>query len=236
MDRREWKDVPIPKWVKRSPREMMMGAHWPEGPEDWREWHEHGLQLIIVSGRISSSLFTDPPTRDGNRVLATFMDHDYRLPWAYRLAAYLLAGVGTEYLLKSLYIKAGYSLRNPDRPMEKAMAKHGTPEAQWYNPRRSVSFGTMLRDQNLRLICADPVVYKPLGLAKWWRDEPGHAPVVGSADAGVYYAALGASLRTLHNNLMKEAGEGHQKAIQKILTETRTIYAVGEGTQERRRE
>jgi hypothetical protein len=214
----------LPKWVKRSPREARMGALWPEEPDDWQEWHAHGLHFIAMSGRVFPKLFTEPHAVDNGRLLAAFLHDEDDVPWTYRLAGYLLAGVGAEYLLKGLYLKAGYSLRNPDRPNEKTLAKLGTPEARWYDPRRSVSFRTMLRDDNLRLICPDPALYKSLGLAMWWRNEPGHTPMAGSADSGVYYVALGSALRMLHEALKKNADEAHALEIQNILTETKPIH------------
>src|SRR6266581_8292898 len=106
-----WKDVPIPKWVKRDPREMMTGAQWPESGDAWKEWHTAGLQFVLMSGRVASWLFSEPLTSDGTRVLKALSVRPDDLPWGIRLAGYLLAGVGGEYLLKARYLQMGYSLR-----------------------------------------------------------------------------------------------------------------------------
>jgi hypothetical protein len=222
-DGKEWKDVPIPRWVKRSPKEMGMGAQWPESGDAWKQWHADGLAFVLMSGRMPPWLFTERLTRDGNRVLQAMKVPD-DLPWATRLAGYLLAGVGGEYLLKSLYLKAGYSLRNPTRPGKQTLAKRDTPEARWFNPYRSASFETLLRDHNLALLSDDWRRYLPMGLTMWWRNEPGHAPVAGSADWGGGYLALGASLRLIHDQLLKDADDAHVKAIQSVLAETKQIH------------
>jgi hypothetical protein len=221
-----WKDVPIPTWVRRHPREMMQGAGWPEhSDEAWQDWHTAGLQFVLMSGRVPTRMFTEPPTRDGERVLKIMLDaQPDDAPWAIRLATYLLAGVGGEYLLKALYLKAGVSLRCP--PENKSLAKRNTPEARQYNPYRSVSFKTMLRDDNLLLISSDPELYKWMAYAMRWRDQTAHSPTAGDYNWNGGLMALGATMKRVHDDLLKGAGDAHELVIQKILEETKPIYST----------
>ncbi len=172
---------------------------------------------------VASWLFSEPLTSDGTRVLKAMSVRPDDLPWGIRLAGYLLAGVGGEYLLKARYLQMGYSLRSPD-DKGKPLAKRDTPEARWYNPYRSVSFETILSDHNLRLICTDPAMYKPMGLAMWWRNQPGHTPTAGAADWGGAYVALGATLKRLHDELLNDSGDAHEAEIKKIIAETKPIH------------
>jgi hypothetical protein len=198
---------------------MGMTAQWPG---DWKAWHTHGLEWIMMSGRVSPGLFTDPLTADGTRILAAFPERDNKVPWAHHIAGYLLAGVATEILLKGLYLKSGYSIRKPSG--EKPLAKLNTPEEKRFNPYHSASFSMLLRDHNLLLICPDPTPYRHLTVARWWRDDAAHTAVTGTGDAGVHLLFLGIALRMLHAALLKGANETHEQTIQKILTETKPIY------------
>jgi len=227
---KDWKDVPIPRWVRRSPREMMEGAHWPEQSEDaWQEWHAAGLRFVLMSGRVPTKIFADPPTRDGS-VILKIMDVGDDAPWATRLAGYLLAGVGGEYLVKALYLKAGFSLRCP--PQNQRLARKNTPEARKYNPYRSVSFKTMLRDDNLLLISDDPETYRWMGLAMRWRDQPAHSPTAGGYDWGGGIAALGATMRRVHEELLTGSDDDHLVEIKKIIADTKPIHLSVAGAKE----
>lgn len=212
-------DGSIPGWVKQTPMEMGMTSQWPG---DWKAWHTHGLEWIVMSGRVSPTLFTEPPTPDGTRVLAAFPQRDVKVPWAHHVAGYLLAGVATEILLKALYLRSGYSIRKPNG--KNPLARLNTPEEKRFNPSHSASFSMLLRDDNLLLICPDPTPYRHLTVARWWRDDAAHTAVTGTVNAGVHLLFLGVALRTLNEALLRGAEETHKQAIQKILTETKPIY------------
>lgn len=220
----------LPRWAMREaarrarrgedfdPREADIIAQWPE---DWMEYHRHGLESIVMSGRVAGSLFIDPLGGSGDRVLSAFSKRDSSVPWIYFVAGRLLAGVGAEILLKGLYLKSGYSIRNPDNPSGQPLARLD-PGARQFNPRVSASFGTLLRDHNLRLL-GDPLRFKPLTVAKWWRDEAAHSAMTSTGDAGVHLVQLGMALRILHDALLKDADAGHVAKVESILRDRKPI-------------
>jgi hypothetical protein len=201
-----------------SPREADIIAQWPE---DWREYHTHGLECIVMSGRIRSALFTEDPGGRAEPILAAFARYDDKAPWIHFVAGRLLAGVGVEILLKGLYLKRGYSIRNPDDHRAQPLAALGE-DARRFNPRVSASFGTLLRDHNLQLI-EDPGAFKPLAIAKWWRDDAAHTAMNSSGDAGAHLLGLGMALRHLHRSLLEAADPGHVRRVEAILREGRPM-------------
>lgn len=205
----------IPKWAKDA-RDAGTPAQWPE---NWETWHIHGLELIVLSGCVSPKLFNDAqPTSD--EVSAPVSVTDGSVPWVRRVAGYLLAGVAIEILLKAAYLKRGYSIRDP---AGKQVAKLGSPEAQMLNPRKSASLSTLLRESNLRLICADPKEYEALTLAKWWRDDAAHSAVTNVVVAGVQLVLFCGALRHLHSALLSDATAEHCCETRRVLEETRPI-------------
>ena len=214
----------IPRWVKGDIREFPGASQWSE---DWREFHVDGLRWIIASGRISRDLFT-PPIAGAEQISKAFLAREPSLPWSLWVAGRVLAGAGAEMLLKGLYIKSGFSIRNPGP--EEPLAKLGSKEANWLNPSDSASFGTLLKRHNMRLISpryAD--ADNGLWLARNWRDEI-HLSEVGSYDAGPRLLVLGLALQVLHRDLLEgQVGTAHEKSIAKVLTETRPAFtATGE--------
>jgi hypothetical protein len=218
--------VMLPRWALKEaarrkamgndfdPREADIIAQWPEG---WRKYHTHGLECIVMSGRVASSLFIEPPSRR--------IDQVRKAPWIYFVAGRLLAGVGTEILLKGLYLKSGYSIRKPDDPRKQSLAQLG-PQARQFDPHVSASFGTLLRTHNLSLL-GNPVAYKPLIVAKWWRDEAAHSAMTSTGDAGIHLCRFGIALRLLHDALLKDADAQHAASIEAILRDRRPILIAG---------
>lgn len=209
----------IPKWVEWDVRESEMASDWSE---DWKEHHAHGLEWIVVSACVQPKLFIEPslPSHEW------FPGRNEDLPWAYCVAARLLAGAGAEIILKGLYLKSGYSIRKPDNPRE-PLAELGSSRAKWFNPRVSASFGTLLLDHNLRLVCPNPRAYKPLSVMKRWRDEAAHVPQRAMVDSGVQLVYLGMSLRSVHRELMNSADEAHTQRIDKVLRDSVSLSECG---------
>lgn len=204
---------------KHDPREADIIAQWPE---KWTAYHIHGLECIAMSGRISSTLFTIDPGHRVEPILEAFPSRDPSTPWIYFVAGQLLAGVGAEILLKGVYMKAGYSLRNPDNPRKEPLARLG-PDARRFNPRVSASFATLLQDHNLQLLGDEPLAYKPLTVAKWWRNDAAHTAMTSGGEAGVYSIKLGLILRHLHRTLLKDAEPKHLDEVGRILRDQRPI-------------
>ena len=90
----------LPKWVK-DPREIGMNSQWPE---DWRVYHEHGMESLVASGRVTPTLFLEPLPRTASPIMEAFPDRG-DTPWFYYVAGRLLAGTGVEILLKGLFLK-----------------------------------------------------------------------------------------------------------------------------------
>ncbi len=108
----------LPRWGKREARacerrnrsfdlrQLDMIAQWPE---DWTTYHAHGLECVVMSGRVTSTLFTGPSR--GIRVQEVFPERDREDPWIHFVAGRLLAGVGVEVLLKDLYLTPNCAAR-----------------------------------------------------------------------------------------------------------------------------
>ena len=209
----------VPWWIERDVREFGTRAQWSE---DWREFHTSGLELVLMSGRVLPRLFTSTGavSRDD------LPEHDYSVPWRYNVAGHLMAGVGTEILLKGLYTKRGFSIRKPERAKPQVVAPLGSEPAKWNNPRESISFGPLLKDENLERVCTDPRAYRPLSLARYWRNRASHAPMTWSGDARVYLTAFGASLQRLHRDLLDGADAAHRQAVERVLLACRPIREV----------
>jgi len=213
-------DGSIPGWVRGTPKELTMISQWPE---DWRNWHTHGLEWLLMSDVITTKLFTEPSPAWANQVLQAFPGR-VEVPWAHWVAGYLLAGVGAEILLKGLYLKQGISVRSPNDPEREPLAPLGSPQAGRFNRYKSASFQTLLRIENLALIGDTEAKYRALLIAKRWRDNTAHTAVAATGDAGVHQVMVGVALGSLHAALLKDADEGHARAIQKILTDTKPIH------------
>src|SRR5262245_37597508 len=121
-----------------------MAAHWSE---NWRKYHLYGLESILVSGRVRATLFTKPKPLSTD-LMSTFAGY---APWVHFIAGRLLAGAGVEILLKGLYLKNGYSIRNPKHVTKEPLAQRGSAQDKSFNPRVSASLGTLLRPHNLTL-------------------------------------------------------------------------------------
>jgi hypothetical protein len=224
----------LPRWARREARnqkrrgqefdsrQLGMIAQWPE---QWGDYHTHGLESLVMSGRVDRTLFTEPLGRSADRVLAMFIARDSEAPWIYFVAGRLLAGVGAEILLKGLYLKRGYSIRNPEDPQRQPVARLGTPEALLFDPYVCASFGTLLAEHNLELL-GDARVYKPLTVAKWWRDQAAHTAMSSTGDAGVHLIRLAMSLRVLHDELSRDADASHVAKVEALLRERRPIGPV----------
>jgi hypothetical protein len=228
-------EVKLPRWATREAKlcerrgekfDMRMLGAAAQWPEDWRVYHQHGLECIVMSGRVDKALFIEPIGHDGERIRAMFPPRDPDALWIYFVMGRLLVGVGAEILLKGLYLKRGYSIRNPENPHKEPLVRLGAPEAQKFDPYNSASFGTLLRDHNLQLL-GEPRPFKPLTVAKWWRDEAAHTAVTTAGEVGVYNARLALSLRMVHDELMRDADPDHAAAIGAILAERQPI---GSGT------
>jgi hypothetical protein len=208
----------LPRWAK-DPREIGMIAQWPQ---DWRVYHRHGLESIVASGRVAPALLLEPFPGTADPILQAFPGPG-DTPWFYYIAGRLLAGTGVEILLKGLYLKRGYSIRDPNDRRKQSLALLGSEDDKMFNPRISASFGTLLRRHNLQLI--DGVGgFEALTVAKWWRDQAAHAAVSHTGDAGSHLVRLGMALRALHDRLMSDADEAHAKEMDKILREGRPIH------------
>jgi hypothetical protein len=205
----------LPRWAK-DPRELGMPAQWPE---DWRAFHHHGLEWLVSSGRVRPELFTEPLGRDAARVLGLIPARDESRPWSEFLGGRLLAGVGAELLLKGLFLKAGFSIRTPANPRADTLARLGSPEAQRLNPRVSASFGALLSKANLALL-PDGRAFRPLIVAKWWRDEAAHSAVLATGDAGVHLVQLALALRVAHDSLLRDADGNHAADVAAVLRAT----------------
>ena len=195
-----------------------MSAQWSE---DWRPYHEHGLESLVASGRVAPAFFLEALPRMADPIMQAFPERR-DTPWFYYIAGRLLAGTGVEILLKGLYLKRGYSIRDPyDR--RKPLALRGSEDHKLFNPRFSATFKTLLRPHNLQLI--DGVGnFEALIVAKWWRDEAAHVAVSGTGEAGPHLVRLGMALHALHHGLMSGADDSHASAIDKILREGSPIY------------
>ena len=207
----------LPRWAKDS-REIGMVAQWPE---EWRVYHEHGVESLVASGRVKPSLFLEVFPKTVAPIMEAFPDRG-DTPWFYYIAGRLLAGTGVEILLKGVYLKCGYSIRNPNR-RDEPLARLGSGEDKLNNPRMSASFGTLLRLHNLALIDGARG-FEALIVAKWWRDQAAHAAVSGTGEAGTHLVRLGMALRALHDRLIVEAEEAHVSAVERILRDGRPIY------------
>ena len=212
----------LPRWVK-DPRELGMIAQWPE---DWRTFHEHGLEWILSSGRIDARLFAEPLGSNAMGVLGLVLGRDETRPWIEFVTGRLLAGVGAELLLKGLYMKRGFSIRTPETS-KSPLARLGSPESQRLNPRMSASFGVLLHEDNLKLLGAG-LGFRALMVAKWWRDQAAHAAVTMTGDAGPHLFRLALALRGLHDELLRNAGAEHVARIEHVLRATRPAIGGGE--------
>ena len=206
----------LPKWAKKE-SDLGIATQWPEG---WRAWHVHGLELVVLSGCVTTRLFTEQPSTD---ILAKLPMLDSDVRWLYRVAGGLLAGVGVEVLLKAAYLKAGYTIRDP---AGQHLAKRDSPEARLLNPRKTATFGSLLRDENLSLICADPKSYKPLTVAKWLRDDTAHSASTVFVHAHVHLVQFCLALKALHTNLMDGADDAHVLDIQRAIAQTDSIRVL----------
>ncbi len=212
----------LPRWAKRERKQRQKGgkefdlkeldkqAQWPE---DWRIWHSHGLELVGTSGRVAPSLFLEMPDGTAQQVLGAFRDRGPMESWVEFVKGRLAVGVGAEVLLKGLFLKRGFSIREPEE-RDKPIARIGFDKRN--SPNASASFGTLLRRNNLELL-GDPTAFLPLGVGKWWRDSAAHSAVTTVGDAGVHLLQFGMALRGLNQLLLQDSDPDHRAEIDRML-------------------
>jgi len=210
----------VPAWVRRDIREAGMPAQWSE---DWRTFHAHGLELLLMSGRFTPEMIT------GSGVLqvdSRFGSIPEGLPWRFSVVSYLLAGVGTEILLKGLYTLKGFSLRKPLRGKSQVVAHLNSHESRWNSPRESISFSSLLRVENLKRVCSEPLNFTFLGVAQEWRNDAAHVPLTSSGDFGIHLLKLVILIRIMHKEFMDAADEDHRMQVDLIM---RTCLPIWRG-------
>ena len=181
--------------------------------ENWKEFHIAGLEMLMFSNLINPTHFL-PPFPSQVQPGALFREGKGEMDWTKWLVGRLLVGIGCEILLKGLFLKHKYSIRN-----HKGIEVHllGSVDDNKSNPNFSIGFSKLLCEVNLIKISANPGNYGPLNLVKDWRNEIGHIPIGATTDSGIEYAAIGLSILELHKNLFDESDESHFESVKKIL-------------------
>ena len=192
---------------------MIFQKKIPAWTENWKEFHIAGLEMLMFSDLINPTHFLPPfPTQVQPGEI--FREGKGEMDWTKWLVGRLLIGIGCEILLKGLFLKHNYSIKNHK---DIGVYLLGSEDDKKSNPNFSISFSKLLCEENLIKISANPGNYRPLKWVKDWRNEIGHIPVNATADSGIEYAAIGLSILGLHKNLFDERDKSHFESVKKIL-------------------
>ena len=137
------------------------------------------------------------------------------MDWTKCLAGRLVIGIGCEFLLKGLFLKHNFSIREPFQGDKVSLL--GSEENENSNPKRSISFSKLLKEKNLLKISENPRDFRPLKWARDWRNEIGHIPLDTVVVSGIEISALGLAILNLHFRLLHDEDNHHLETIKKIL-------------------